>query len=89
MYSNLREKFSDVPAPPKGPLEVSDVTKDSCVLTWEPPEDDGGAEIRYVSLVNKFCKRFMKESIKSTHDEYFVAITWWRRETRGRILGCL
>lgn len=35
----------DKPAQPTGPIEVSDVTKDSCVLTWKPPEDDGGAEI--------------------------------------------
>ncbi|XGW29138.1 hypothetical protein V3C99_008720 [Haemonchus contortus] len=35
----------DRPAAPEGPLEVSDVTKDSCVLSWNPPKDDGGAEI--------------------------------------------
>lgn len=35
----------DRPSPPVGPLEVSDVTKDSCVLNWKPPADDGGAEI--------------------------------------------
>nr|AZI15635.1 UNC-22 [Auanema rhodensis] len=35
----------DRPSAPVGPLEVSDVTKDSCVLTWKPPADDGGAEI--------------------------------------------
>ncbi|VDO68159.1 unnamed protein product [Heligmosomoides polygyrus] len=35
----------DRPAPPEGPLEVSDVTKDSCVLSWNPPADDGGSEI--------------------------------------------
>ncbi|ULT95623.1 hypothetical protein L3Y34_004374 [Caenorhabditis briggsae] len=35
----------DKPSPPEGPLEVSDVTKDSCVLNWKPPKDDGGAEI--------------------------------------------
>ncbi|CAD6198887.1 unnamed protein product, partial [Caenorhabditis auriculariae] len=35
----------DKPTPPVGPLEVSDVTKDSCVLAWKPPVDDGGAEV--------------------------------------------
>ncbi|KAK0400071.1 hypothetical protein QR680_003339 [Steinernema hermaphroditum] len=35
----------DRPSPPVGPLEVSDINKDSCVLSWKPPEDDGGAEI--------------------------------------------
>ncbi|TMS38626.1 hypothetical protein L596_005310 [Steinernema carpocapsae] len=35
----------DRPTAPIGPLEVSDITKDSCVLAWKPSEDDGGAEI--------------------------------------------
>ncbi|KAK6747288.1 hypothetical protein RB195_000476 [Necator americanus] len=35
----------DHPSAPEGPLEVSDVTKDSCVLSWNPPADDGGSEI--------------------------------------------
>lgn len=35
----------DRPSAPTGPLEVSDVTKDSCVLNWKPPKDDGGADI--------------------------------------------
>jgi len=33
------------PGKPKGPLKVSDVTKKSCKLKWEPPEDDGGKPI--------------------------------------------
>lgn len=35
----------DRPSPPKGPIEVTDVTKEGCVLSWQAPEDDGGAEI--------------------------------------------
>ncbi|KAE9421213.1 hypothetical protein Angca_004091, partial [Angiostrongylus cantonensis] len=35
----------DRPGTPEGPLEVSDVTKDSCVISWNPPADDGGSEI--------------------------------------------
>ncbi|CAK9301085.1 unnamed protein product [Gordionus sp. m RMFG-2023] len=35
----------DVPSPPKGPLQISDVTKDSATLNWKPPEDNGGADI--------------------------------------------
>lgn len=33
------------PSKPKGPLEVSDVTADSCKLKWDKPEDDGGEPI--------------------------------------------
>lgn len=35
----------DRPSPPKGPLVVDNVTKDSCTLAWNPPEDDGGSEV--------------------------------------------
>ncbi|KAA3682313.1 uncharacterized protein DEA37_0008978 [Paragonimus westermani] len=35
------------PSRPVGPLEVSDVTKNSAQLSWNKPEDDGGAPIRF------------------------------------------
>ncbi|KAF4532834.1 hypothetical protein B566_EDAN018931 [Ephemera danica] len=35
----------DRPAPPEGPLLVSDVTKESARLTWKLPLDDGGCPI--------------------------------------------
>jgi Immunoglobulin I-set domain/Fibronectin type III domain len=33
------------PSPPKGPIQVSDVTAEGCHLKWEAPEDDGGEPI--------------------------------------------
>ena len=36
---------------PTGPLEVSDITKESVKLTWKPPADDGGSEISYDFLL--------------------------------------
>lgn len=33
------------PSTPKGPLDVSDVTKHGCKLKWKKPEDDGGVPI--------------------------------------------
>ena len=30
------------PGKPKGPVEVLDVQKDSVLISWKPPEDDGG-----------------------------------------------
>lgn len=33
------------PSTPKGPLDVSDVTKHGCKLKWKKPEDDGGSPI--------------------------------------------
>lgn len=41
--------FSDRPAPPEGPMKVTDVTKETCVVSWKPPLDNGGCPIeRYV-----------------------------------------
>lgn len=35
----------DKPGPPQGPIEVSDVTPETCSLSWRPPLDDGGSPI--------------------------------------------
>ncbi|GAA49620.1 twitchin [Clonorchis sinensis] len=35
------------PSKPVGPLEVTDVTKNSATLSWKPPEDDGGTPITH------------------------------------------
>lgn len=33
------------PGKPKGPLKVSDITKNGCKLKWQKPDDDGGKPI--------------------------------------------
>uniref|UniRef100_A0A1B0DIT2 Uncharacterized protein n=1 Tax=Phlebotomus papatasi TaxID=29031 RepID=A0A1B0DIT2_PHLPP len=38
------------PSKPKGPLDVSDVTKHGCKLKWKKPEDDGGVPIEYYEI---------------------------------------
>lgn len=38
---------------PEGPLAVSDIRPDSCVLTWKPPKNDGGAPISNY-IIEKF-----------------------------------
>ncbi|KAL5273793.1 unc-22.2 family protein [Megaselia abdita] len=35
----------DRPAPPNGPLKVDNVLANSCKLSWNPPDDDGGQPI--------------------------------------------
>ena len=58
---------SDKPSSPRGPLDVSDITPEGCVLSWRPPEDDGGTPVQnYVvekkgkdgkwKPVSKFCR---------------------------------
>lgn len=39
------EIFLGTPSAPVGPLQVSDVTNDSCKLTWNPPEQDGNSKL--------------------------------------------
>ncbi|XP_047102318.1 twitchin isoform X3 [Schistocerca piceifrons] len=38
------------PTKPKGPLDVSDVTKNGCKLKWQKPDDDGGSPIEYYEI---------------------------------------
>lgn len=38
------------PSSPKGPLEVSDMTKNGCKLKWKKPEDDGGNPIKEYTI---------------------------------------
>ncbi|CAL8090942.1 unnamed protein product [Calicophoron daubneyi] len=41
----VKVKIMGPPASPKGPLKVSDVTADSCTLSWSAPTDDGGSPV--------------------------------------------
>ncbi|CAG2106083.1 unnamed protein product, partial [Medioppia subpectinata] len=38
----LKFNFVDVPSPPEGPLDVTDLFRDRCKLAWKPPKDNGG-----------------------------------------------
>ena len=59
------------PSTPTGPLDVSDITKNSCGLSWKPPKETGGAKISgyvverqeigkpYWVTVSSHCKVFI------------------------------
>jgi len=51
----------DVPGPPEK-LQSSDVTKNTIVLTWQPPVNDGGAEIEgyWIEIKEKDSARWKK-----------------------------
>ena len=46
----MRCASPDVPGAPTGPLEVKDVFKDRCRLSWKPPKDDGGVEVDHYEV---------------------------------------
>ena len=37
--------FEDRPGKPEGPLKITDVTKETCVVSWKAPLDNGGASV--------------------------------------------
>ena len=48
-FASAKVTVLDRPSPPEGPLEISEVTKESCKLKWRVPKDDGGSQIiRYI-----------------------------------------
>ena len=47
----------DVPSAPVGPVEFSEITKDSVTLTWKPSTLDGGSEITSYIIEQRDKKR--------------------------------
>uniref|UniRef100_A0A8D2QKP8 Titin n=1 Tax=Zonotrichia albicollis TaxID=44394 RepID=A0A8D2QKP8_ZONAL len=76
------------PGPVTGPIEISSVSAESCVLTWKEPEDDGGSDItNYIvekresgttawQLVNSSVKRTqIKVSHLTKYQEYSFRVS--------------
>ena len=45
MKPNILLCCTDRPGRPEKPIQVSDVFKDRCKLSWNPPKDDGGVPL--------------------------------------------
>lgn len=42
---------------PKGPIQFSRVTSEKCNISWERPEEDGGAEISHYVVEKRETSR--------------------------------
>uniref|UniRef100_A0A1Y1MXQ4 Fibronectin type-III domain-containing protein n=1 Tax=Photinus pyralis TaxID=7054 RepID=A0A1Y1MXQ4_PHOPY len=46
LQSRISEStITDKPTPPQGPMDVTNLEKDSATISWRPPLDDGGVEL--------------------------------------------
>ncbi|XP_067930808.1 twitchin-like [Watersipora subatra] len=51
--TSLKVNVRGAPGMPGGPLEVSDVTEESCTLTWRAPVEDGGSSVTHYIIEKK------------------------------------
>lgn len=67
-------QFPDVPGPPTGPLEISDIGRFSVNLSWSPPKEDGGSKIEYYTIEKreKGRKLWMVVTTYATSTSYSV-----------------
>ena len=54
-------------------MRVENLTKDSCTLSWQPPEQDGGAEVTgyYVEMTSGYSSRFRRVNKQPISAQYF------------------
>ncbi|KAI8775766.1 titin isoform X2, partial [Biomphalaria glabrata] len=45
------------PSAPKGPLDISSITEDSVVLSWDSPHTDGGTPITHYIIEKSDLRR--------------------------------
>lgn len=72
--------FTDKPGAPLKPV-VSGVTKNSCVVSWKPPLNDGGSKIKSYSLEKKDKKK--GEWVAVTTDEIHQTVYTVKGLTEG------
>lgn len=76
----------DRPAPPQPPLDVTNVTKDGCHLTWRLPLDDGGSPIlHYVIEKMDLSRGTWSDAGMSTHMVHDVSRLVHRKEYLFRV----
>src|SRR5699024_12328340 len=61
----------DRPEPPEGPLEITEITKESCKLKWKLPKDDGGCPIKHYILEKMDASRGSRNECGTSVDLTF------------------
>ncbi|VDL91668.1 unnamed protein product [Schistocephalus solidus] len=57
------EAITNVPGQPLGPLSITDITQDSCVLNWKAPLNDGGTPITGYRIYKREMFRRSKQEV--------------------------
>lgn len=48
---------------PNGPIEFSRITADKCTISWEPPLDDGSADITHYIIDKRETSRLRYDTV--------------------------
>lgn len=76
----------DRPSPPKGPLDISKITRDGCHLAWHVPDDDGGSPIlHYIIEKMDLSRGTWSDAGMSTHPVHDVIRLVHRKEYLFRV----
>ena len=70
---NVDVQVFDRPGPPRGPLEMSNISENSVTLSWSPPSDDGGSRI-FTYLVQK--RGELETKWKPVNKEHITDLTF-------------
>lgn len=67
--------FTEKPGIPQQPV-VSDLTKDSCIVTWKAPSSDGGARVKNYFLEKREKKqnKWIAVTTKEIHETHYEVI---------------
>ena len=83
---DLNVNFQDVPSPPEGPLQVTDVFKDRCKLQWKACKDTGGLPLlHYVVERQEAGVRGWQEVGQTEGTNFDVADLIHKKEYKFRI----
>lgn len=67
-FGNWCPFFAGPPGTPIGPIAVTNVTRDSVTLEWEPPEDDGGSPLTAYVVEKRDANRMSWQRVDKISD---------------------